>query len=417
MGSAAALRWMLLPLIVGGALGLKGPMGPRVAPSPSHTLAGLPIRGAGVVPYVNLPGRGVHFLLQTIQNGTRYAGKVCDFGGRRELSDIDTFATAAREFCEETGFVFGNEHDIAEDLRTSAMGADPQVRILNRKGQYAVFFHKVPYVPAGMLPEVDCSPEGDRIARECRWWRADQLINQVDNSAIVERLFTRPPSDSQPAKKRAGGAAAEEEPAWGAARAERPLSSFERALFKTVAIENAHPFTEERWHATVLDSIAGSKKRRSFDKEEDVELALNVARVAGGGGRGATRPKAAKVGKGGHAGSVKPSAAGAKTSVGGTKRRAHAGGKGVVEKRTPNDSGVRRPSRGEVSGGDATLAPKRGSRRGPPKPSNIARRNWATTVADPAAQPALVSRVAHAKAARTRGGPTWPDEVYDEFLP
>ena len=104
-------------------------------------------------------------------------------------------------------------------------------------------------------------------------------------------------------------------------------------------------------------------------------------------------------------------------SVGGTKRRAHAGGKGVVEKRTPNDSGVRRPSRGGVSGGDATLAPKRGSRRGPPKPSNIARRNWATTVADPAAQPALVSRVAHAKAARTRGGPTWPDEVYDEFLP
>ena len=75
-------------------------------PNPGHMLSGVPIRAAGVVPYVNLPGRGVHFLLQDVQNGTR-AGKLCDFGGRREAGDRDAFATAARELCEETGYLFG----------------------------------------------------------------------------------------------------------------------------------------------------------------------------------------------------------------------------------------------------------------------------------------------------------------------
>ena len=67
-----------------------------------HIVSGVSIAGAGVVPYVDLPGRGIHFLLQDVINGTR-AGKLSDFGGRREADDADTFATAARELCEETG--------------------------------------------------------------------------------------------------------------------------------------------------------------------------------------------------------------------------------------------------------------------------------------------------------------------------
>jgi hypothetical protein len=93
---------IMLSLSVGVASALS--TAPRV--DAGHMLSGIPIRGAGVVPYVNMPGRGVHFLLQTMQNGTR-AGKLCDFGGRREPEDCDTFATAAREFCEETDFLFG----------------------------------------------------------------------------------------------------------------------------------------------------------------------------------------------------------------------------------------------------------------------------------------------------------------------
>ena len=44
-----------------------------------HTFSGIPIRGAGVVPYANLPGRGVYFLLQNPINGSR-TGKCASIG-------------------------------------------------------------------------------------------------------------------------------------------------------------------------------------------------------------------------------------------------------------------------------------------------------------------------------------------------
>ena len=140
-----------------------------------------------MIPYVNIPGRGVHFLLQNMQNGSRVA-KLCDFGGRREDDDADTFATAARELCEETGHAFGDESVIADGLRTSAT-----VRILNRSGRYVCFFHKLPYCDAGALPEIDNSAGDDPVARSFRWWRADELLGYVDDSQLLERMMTGEP--------------------------------------------------------------------------------------------------------------------------------------------------------------------------------------------------------------------------------
>ena len=75
---------MAAALLLQAAVALRAPhLGGAGGSQSGHMLSGVPIRGAGVVPYVNLPGRGVHFLLQTVTNGTR-TGKMCDFGGRRE---------------------------------------------------------------------------------------------------------------------------------------------------------------------------------------------------------------------------------------------------------------------------------------------------------------------------------------------
>lgn len=120
--------------------------GVRAASSVGHTMSGL--YAAGVVPYVEVRGKGVMFLLQKIVNGTR-AGKLSDFGGRRENSDPDLFHTAARELTEETGGAFGDVNSLAERLRH-----DSVVRILNPKGRYVTFFLKVPYVEPRMLPMV-----------------------------------------------------------------------------------------------------------------------------------------------------------------------------------------------------------------------------------------------------------------------
>ena len=121
----------------------------KPTPPSGHMMNGVNLRAAGVVPYTVRPGLGVHFLLQSMTNGSR-TGKLCDFGGRRESSDEDAFVTAARELCEEVGGnFFGDVDELADKLRSEA-----KVRILNRHGRYVTFFVKVPYAPAEMLPTV-----------------------------------------------------------------------------------------------------------------------------------------------------------------------------------------------------------------------------------------------------------------------
>lgn len=260
--------------------GCSAMAGTPIRPSRGHILGGVPIRGAGgalraiaptraplafywpsstsvpcvpsllacpvalaVVPYANLPGRGIYFLLQDIHNGTR-SGKLCDFGGRREEADADTFATAAREFCEETSNAFGDEASIAERLRT-----DATVRILNRQGRYVCFFLKVDYLPAGMLPDVDATSD-EPTARDIRWWRADQLIGSVGENQLLERMLSNSGGHGLPT---------------GPASSRPTLSAFHRAVFKTLSLENANPHAHERWYSTVTSTIAQASNRRAAE--------------------------------------------------------------------------------------------------------------------------------------------------------
>ena len=110
---------------------------PRIAAPSGHTLSGIDIRAAGIIPYTLLKGHGLKFFMQDMTNGTR-AGQLCDFGGRRELEDSDLFDTAARELTEETAGAFGSADELARRLRT-----EHTIRILNPTGKYVTFFLKV----------------------------------------------------------------------------------------------------------------------------------------------------------------------------------------------------------------------------------------------------------------------------------
>ncbi|KOO31896.1 hypothetical protein Ctob_012386 [Chrysochromulina tobinii] len=177
----AQLLLALLPEWTGALVPVPG--GNRPGRPSGHVISGVSIAGAGVVPYVDLPGRGIHFLLQGLTNGTR-AGKLSDFGGRREEGDNDAFFTAARELCEETGFLFGDVEGIASSLRTSST-----VRILNRQGRYVCYFLKVEYLPSAMVSSVDATSE-EHASRELRWWHADELLGSVPEEQLLERMLT-----------------------------------------------------------------------------------------------------------------------------------------------------------------------------------------------------------------------------------
>lgn len=198
---------------------------------------GVLVQAAGVVPYVEMKGRGVFFLLQEMSEGTR-AGKLCDFGGRREKWDADAYATAARELCEETAGLFGDTESLARRLRDEAA-----VRILNHRGKYVTFFLKVSYCDASLVPEID---EG--LQRNCRWWRPHELINVADE-ALLARLVT--PAVG-PLRKRGRGSSS----------LDTELSSFHKAVCKTLTLENAHPHAHERWHSTVLSELEAAGVRK-----------------------------------------------------------------------------------------------------------------------------------------------------------
>lgn len=270
--------------------------------------------------------------MQQACNGTR-TGKLSDFGGRREDGDRDAFETAARELCEETDYCFGSVPEVASSLRGSA-----SVRIINRAGRYVCFFLKVGTSELqldDLPPSVDTTAD-DSVMRDFRWWRADELLRGVDDNQILARMLA--PSVRVPIADAIGADARSQ-------TLSDHLSSFHRAVCKTVALEKAHPDAPEQW-ATVLATM------------ED-EAALVDAMAT------ASLPTA-------HSASTAPHRL--------ESPRAHVPSKAappplakpqLAKELEEWAASVKRPSQREP--GSAGL--KRGSRRGPPKPP--ARVPWA----------------------------------------
>ena len=152
--------------------------------------------------------------MQDMTNGSR-VGQLCDFGGRSEIDDADLFFTAARELEEETSAVFGSADEVALRLRSEGT-----IRILNPTGKYVSFFLKVDYVNPSAVASVDLTDENN-AARDCRWYRPDELLTHAEHARLQGRLLTPSRSRFDALSKRQA----------------RSASSFDRAVRKTLALE------------------------------------------------------------------------------------------------------------------------------------------------------------------------------------
>ena len=189
--------------------------GRKRPPVSTPTLSGIEIRAAGVIPYTMQEGHGLKFFMQDMTNGSR-VGQLCDFGGRSEHDDADLFFTAARELEEETSAVFGSADEVALRLRSEGT-----IRILNPTGKYVSFFLKVDYVHPSAVASVD-STDDDNAARDCRWYRPDELLTHAEHARLQGRLLTPSRSRFDALSKRQS----------------RSASSFDRAVRKTLALES-----------------------------------------------------------------------------------------------------------------------------------------------------------------------------------
>ena len=375
-------------------------------PTPhGHVMSGVPISAAGVVPYVNLPGRGVHFLLQNMVNGSR-TGKLCDFGGRREATDADCFVTAARELCEETGNAFGSDvQSLAESLREQA-----SVRILNRAGRYVTFFLKVDYCHPAALPILDTTDPSEPVERSFRWWRSDELLGRVDESMILERMIILPSTISgagvKPPSSRSGLAADVAMAPAGDLEEPRTLSSFHSAVCKTLTVENAHPYAHEKWHETVFDTLNAEAQRRAEDQRHADALAQALAAVEVSKDATLSRMTARSRSASYHPAKRPTSRAFSRPAVKSFSPAPAAAPNAQKRSGTPETA---RPAN-QPAATAADLAPKRGSRRGPPqgkRPSPA----WQEAQAAEARREARFQREKVKVRRRRPGKPTAPEEA------
>ena len=183
---------------VGASALLRVPTTRTPANAVGHTLAGIELRAAGVVPYVSIPCEESYatetlFLMQDIVSGKR-AGQLCDFGGRREESDEDAFATAARELCEETDGAFGSAEEVAQRLRHEWASARGARCIVHPGGKYATFFLRVPFRSAASFSAVDVTSAEPESVRAVRWMRAGELFAREKEGTVLPRLAPQTPA-------------------------------------------------------------------------------------------------------------------------------------------------------------------------------------------------------------------------------
>ena len=131
------------------------------------------------------------FLMQDIVSGKR-AGQLCDFGGRREESDEDAFATAARELCEETdgGSAAGGG---GERLRHEWASARGPLRV-HPGGKYATFFPASPPPPPPSRRSTPLRPSPSRCAPSGGCAPANS--SRARRRTVLPRLAPRTPASS-----------------------------------------------------------------------------------------------------------------------------------------------------------------------------------------------------------------------------
>ena len=133
--------------------------------------------GAGILPYcVRLNEEGleeVYFLLhRVLEVSSKKLGLLVDFGGGEQEGE-DRYITAAREFHEETGWMFveSDNHEIEiSNLVEKLIEHD----ICMRVHYYSCFIHQIHYVPEEKIT-VFCNSQKIEKQRTFKWFSLSEM--------------------------------------------------------------------------------------------------------------------------------------------------------------------------------------------------------------------------------------------------
>lgn len=160
---------------------------------------------AGVLPYAYNENGVLCF-----QIGQEPNGLWADFGGKADPHEKHTHETAAREFSEETRYVYGRysllKHHHNKDIyiRPSAAFRESKRYILRRlreklfhpKGYYVMYLAHVDYIPA---QDFTCAPKVPHYEKKAyEWVPVAQLLSELNNAtdrehAYINGMKVRPP--------------------------------------------------------------------------------------------------------------------------------------------------------------------------------------------------------------------------------
>lgn len=145
---------------------------------------------AGILPYAFKRGT-VYFLIGKEPNGLW-----ADFGGGAESQDRTTKDTAAREFSEETRYVYG-KYALSRNLRKKCGQSCKQASVnyikdhitggvQHPKRYYEMFLAHVDYIPASTFKRAYKVPHYEK--KDYAWVPADRFLSAIRNSE--DRLQT-----------------------------------------------------------------------------------------------------------------------------------------------------------------------------------------------------------------------------------
>ncbi len=151
----------------------------------SHNFAnGVPLVNAGILPYMYDTNGNAYFLI-----GREPSGVWADFGGRFEKDDRDNITTAAREFSEETRYVFGKFAKDVEKLEEKFRGKyylgksieyiKPRItaELTHPKGYYKMYLAQVDFIPADVFNNAGKVAHYEK--REYAWVPVGQFMEAV----------------------------------------------------------------------------------------------------------------------------------------------------------------------------------------------------------------------------------------------
>lgn len=134
-------------------------------------------KACGILPFTIIENK-LYFLLQKDKKNI-----YSDFGGKRELYDIDYIKTASREFAEETnGFFFNINQNSTNNIKKCTIITDSIIRynkplyLYNYIGKYLIYLLEIPAMNPKNLGKYEINNIYN-VYRSCNWIEYNKLLN------------------------------------------------------------------------------------------------------------------------------------------------------------------------------------------------------------------------------------------------